>query len=148
LPGATQEQENTFRERRGRYLGSIGNYRIWPLWANRSDGNICPVEKLRMDIGEIDEDKVAKQLRYSTEKDFTDASCINPDNRDLWFGCAGNPAKWPDSRRKAWQNAVEDRIMYLYRIFYNTLQFENWRIEEPQRENEIIVDILENQPVN
>jgi len=148
LPGATPDHENAFKERRGRYLGSIGNYRIWPLWANRSDGNICPAEKLRMDMPDLSEDKVARQLKYTTEKDFTEASCINPDNRDSWFGCAGNPAKWPDNRRKAWQTAVEERIKYLYRIFYNTLQFENWRIGEPQQENKILLNIIENQSLN
>ncbi len=111
------------------YINSIGNYRAWPGWANRSDNNKCHTVKLRMDKDKVDEyDDTAKTLELESDSDFLVSSAIDESDKDLWkdAGRGGDVRDWPEKRRKAWQQAVENRVLYLYQIFYDTFEFEYW----------------------
>lgn len=108
------------------YINSIGNYRIWPLWLNRSDNNKCHTVKLRIHSVDLTNDYDAKELGLMSMTEFFEASSINIKDFDLWKEAGGSVKEWPESRRKAWQNAVENRVCWLYQIFFDSLEFKNW----------------------
>lgn len=120
---ATDAMKENFLRRRNWYLSSLGNFRIWPSWANRSDGDKCPDRKLRGNQLDLSEDKVASQLTFGCTADFAAASLIKPELLNDWLESRGTPANWPLSRRTHWQSAVERRIMALYQELYKTLEF-------------------------
>jgi hypothetical protein len=111
--------KNKFHWNRGLYINSIGNYRIWPFWSNRSDGDSCQSKKLRLGVADLSQDPVAKELHLITIEDFVKASAICTKDKNLWQTAAGYPGDWPESRRKAFQNAVENRVVKLYEELYN-----------------------------
>ena len=122
------EKNKRFFDFRYLYMNSIGNLRIWPSWANRSDNNICHTIKLRMSKDELEIDGVAKELLFKSNKDFVAASIINLNDFDLWRNAGGDPKDWDENRRIAWQQAVENRVLFLFQIFYNSFGFSNWSI--------------------
>jgi hypothetical protein len=115
-----------FYDNRGLYINSIGNFRAWPLWANRSDRNICHTEKMKLYDSDFEDDDTSLELGLKSNSDFLKASAISEDDLNLWMSCEGYAREWPDARRIAWQQAVENRVKYLFRLFYNNLRFDNW----------------------
>jgi hypothetical protein len=111
---------------RSLYLNSIGNYRLWPFWANRHDNNICHTYKLRMEDPNWNE-YVSKELGLKSTREYLDASLINIEDEDIWYNAGGEPRYWPQERREAWQKAVEQRVLYLYTIFYTEFGFSSWK---------------------
>ncbi|PSL25385.1 DUF262 domain-containing protein [Chitinophaga ginsengisoli] len=111
---------------RYKYINSIGNYRLWPLWCNRSDGNQCHTYKLRMKEPDWDDD-IVKELQLSSVTAFLQASAIDPKDEELWYNAGGLYRDWPEERRIAWQTAVEKRVTYLYTTFFDTFLFKNWK---------------------
>ena len=118
--------ENQFLGSRYTYINSIGNFRAWPSWANRSDKDKCHTEKLRMIDANIDIDKDAKEFALHSTYDFMKASLINSDDFDYWLDAGGSPRNWNEKRRIAWQQAVEKRVMFLFREFYVSFGFSKW----------------------
>ena len=108
------------------YINSIGNYRLWPLWGNRSDNNICHTEKLRMDLTDLSNDNTAKELGLNSSADFLLASAISIDDTARWYNAGGKVKDWPEKRRIAWQDAVERRVCYLYEELYSVFDFKVW----------------------
>lgn len=120
---------NRFSASRWIYINSIGNYRTWALWANRSDNNKCHTIKLRLKNMSLENDSTAQKLGLNTKLDFLKASLINPDDLELWENAGGNPRDWNEKRRTNWQRAVERRVLYLYEIFYSSFGFSEWQEE-------------------
>lgn len=118
-----------FSDCRYSYVNSIGNFRMWPSWANRSDNNNCHTKKMRMN-NEIEFDQVATELSFKSNNDFILASSINPDDIELWKKAGGKPMDWNQDRRKAWQEAVEKRVLFLFQNFYDSFEFSKWTNEE------------------
>ncbi len=108
------------------YINSIGNLRIWPSWANRSDKDNCHTNKMRMNEDGSQLDSVAKELLFKSNRDFISASFINLDDFDLWKKAGGEPREWPEKRRIAWQQGVENRVLFLFEHFYNSFGFSEW----------------------
>lgn len=107
-----------FYDNRHLFINSLGNYRLWPYWANRSDNNRCHTYKLRMEEPNWENDDVAKELGLFSVNDFLNASIIPPEDEHLWYNAGGDPREWPIERRLAWQQAVERRVCYLYKTLY------------------------------
>jgi hypothetical protein len=115
------DNADRFNNNRRLYMHSIGNQRLWPFWANRSDNNTCHTEKLRMDAEDLTTDTSAFELGLLSSEDFFRASAINPRSMELWYAAGGEIRDWPGERRLAWQTAVENRIVDLYTRMYNEL---------------------------
>ena len=78
-----RELKNKFDRNRSSYVNSIGNFRLWPFWGNRSDSNKCHTYKLRMEEPNWDTDTNAKELELYSTQDFLLASAINPEDEEL-----------------------------------------------------------------
>lgn len=117
---------NKFNWNRNRYVNSIGNYRLWPFWANRKDNNKCHTIKLRMGESEFDNNSDAISLKLNSTDKFLTASAIPLEDINLWNEAGGSVRDWPLHRRLAWQLAVENRTIYLYEKLYNTFNFNEW----------------------
>jgi len=125
-----KEKKDQFLGCRWRYINSIANYRAWPSWANRSDKNKCHIAKLRLESEEIDDsDSEAKELQLKSDKEFLEASGINPEDKQYWKKAGGRPRDWNQERRINWQIAIENRVVFLYKKFYNSFQFQEWTNE-------------------
>lgn len=125
----TNDEENECRFLDGRYtyINSIGNYRVWPSWANRSDGNKCQSEKLRLRVDDLSSDEIAQELQLTSKLDFLCASEMPIKDLELWNNASGNPRDWNENRRINWQSAVENRVIYLFSTFYNAFEFGKWK---------------------
>jgi hypothetical protein len=119
-----QAGHDRFHGARSLYVNAIGNYRAWPAWANRSDNNKCHTEKLRY-YG-VEDDETACELRLNDNSAFLAASAIPRNDIELWRNAKGSPRDWPADRRIAWQQAVENRVKYLYYVLFTELGFSNW----------------------
>lgn len=108
------------------YVNSIGNFRLWPFWANRSDNNQCHTYKLRMEEPDFNNDSVAKELGLTSSNDFIIASAIPLSDEQLWYNAGGELRDWPQERREAWQNAVEKRTGFLFRTLFEAFGFSAW----------------------
>lgn len=97
---------------------SIGNIRVWDSSDNRSDGDATPREKLRLDGTLKDQDQILKK------------SAIPENDIELWKICSSSELKynkyWTKERAIAFQSAVERRAFYLYKKFYDDLEFSAW----------------------
>lgn len=122
-----KDSNKKFNANRYLYINSIGNYRLWPFWGNRSDNNSCHTLKLKMKDTNWDKDVVAKELCLKSTQEFLQASAIPVEDEQLWYKAGGEPRNWPQERRTAWQKAVEDRVCYLFKVFYETFEFESWK---------------------
>lgn len=122
-----QNLSNKFYWNRQRYVNSIGNYRLWPFWANRKDNNRCHTVKLRMSEQFFDNDSDVLNLKMITADDFLTASAIPLTQKQLWSDAGGAVRDWPLQRRLAWQSAVEKRTMYLYQTLYNAFEYKKWK---------------------
>lgn len=135
-PDLDEARQRDFNNRRGLYLNSLGNFRIWPLWANRADGKNCPDSKLRLIVDSSDStpDEHRAALELKGDDTFLIASCIDPIDRQFWIDASDTPFEWPAERRKAWQTAVEHRMIWLYQTLYNTLGYSEWKVAIGQEE--------------
>lgn len=129
FPSNSKEENDKFWHSRYRYINSIGNLRIWPFWANRSDGNNCHTIKLRMNSPDFNNDAIANELLLKTSADFLEASCINKEDFMIWQNASGAPRDWNKNRASSWQQAVERRVCYLYGQFYDAFKFQEWNDE-------------------
>lgn len=111
------------------YVNSIGNLRMWPSWANRSDNNSCHTKKLKME-NEFEINTETIDLSFKSNNDFILASSINIEDFELWKKAGGKPMDWNQDRRKAWQEAVEKRVLFLFQNFYDSFEFSKWTNEE------------------
>lgn len=118
-----KELNNKFDRNRSTYVNSIGNFRLWQFWGNRSDSNKCHTYKLRMENPCGDTNSNVKELELYSIQDFLYASAINPDDEQLWYDAGGDVREWPAERRIAWQKAVERRVCYLYEQLYTSFGF-------------------------
>lgn len=116
-----------FYRNRTRYVNSIGNYRLWPFWANRKDNNKCHTKKLRMGANCFNPDSDSLSLQLNSANDFLTASAIPLNDKKLWLDAGGTVRDWPLQRRKAWQSAVEKRTSYLYQTMYSVFEYEKWQ---------------------
>ncbi len=121
-----QELYEKFDWSRSLYINSIGNYRIWPGWCNRSDGNQCHTIKLRMLNKDMEKDELAEELGLTNMNSFLEASAINIEDYEYWLNAGGDVRDWPEKRRVAWQTAVEKRMCYLYEEIYLALEYTIW----------------------
>ncbi|HEX8348872.1 MAG TPA: hypothetical protein VF598_02850, partial [Hymenobacter sp.] len=120
------EGEERFNGHRYFYLNSLGNYRMWPAWANRADGNDCHTEKLRLHATEPLSCEMSQELKLASTADYLLASAIPLTNATYWLGAGGRPSYWPALRRQAWMQAVEHRTSSLYDDLFFVLDFSSW----------------------
>lgn len=125
-----KENINKLWHARHRYINSVGNLRLWPYWANRSDNNRCHTEKLRLKEHSWNEDDEANKLNLASTDDFLRASAIPVIDRDIWLDSGGSPRNWLEQRRRSWQTAVENRAVFLYTTLYEGLRFSEWQLKE------------------
>jgi hypothetical protein len=122
------EESRRFLAHRWHYRDSIGNYRIWPGWANRSDQATPPDKKL----GLIHPDDPVSgdlliELHYENWSEIRVASAIHNDHIELWKNASGDLLDWKNSeRREGFQYAVEARVVSLYESLYDALQYRDW----------------------
>lgn len=121
-----KDLNNKFDWNRARYVNSIGNYRLWPFWANRKDNNKCHTEKLRMKETDFSNDIDQTNLKLKSAQEFLIASAIPLTDQKLWFDAGGSVRNWPLQRRLAWQTAVEKRTIYLYETMYTVFGYDKW----------------------
>ena len=122
-----KDLNNKFYWNRNRYVNSIGNYRLWPFWANRKDNNKCHTTKLRINENDLDADIDAFNLKLISANEFLNASAIPKIDEKLWLDAGGSVRNWPLDRRLAWQTAVEKRTIYLYETLYTTFEYDKWQ---------------------
>ena len=79
-----------------------------------------------MNREEMDISDVGIELGFKSNIDFLNASFVNINDFDLWKRAGGNPRDWNENRRIAWQQAVENRIMFLFETFYDSFGFSKW----------------------
>ncbi|SDY87259.1 DUF262 domain-containing protein [Hymenobacter psychrophilus] len=124
------EEEGNGRDRfnwyRRFYLDSLGNFRIWPAWANRSDGNTCHTQKLRLHTTEALNCDTSLELKLNSSTDYVSASAIPVSDTGLWQQAGGGPGHWPPARRAAWVQAVESRASHLYDELFTAVNFNTW----------------------
>jgi hypothetical protein len=137
-PSDIKEEWDKFWHSRYRYINSIGNLRIWPFWANRSDGNNCHTIKLRMSTADFKEDIIASELLLKSSDEFFEASSIDKDDSLLWQNAGGTPRDWNKTRSISWQLAVEKRVCYLYGRLYKSFKFEDWITKKEERDKQEI----------
>lgn len=102
----------------GRYqLGdSIGNYRWIGSSINRSDGDVDLVEKL--DLKAFKPGDVGRWMNSAFN--------IDDENVRQTWSVAGGRGKWSATRLQAFQQAVEERAMWLYEEFWRSAGFDEW----------------------
>lgn len=122
------DEKKRFLDNRWVYRDSIGNLRIWPGWANRTDQDAAPDKKLGLTH---DGDMVGvgkfSDLGYEKWSDIRGASAICPDHDQLWKGASGKSLDWSSSdRRKSFQDAVERRVGWLYETLHDEFEYRVW----------------------
>jgi hypothetical protein len=121
-----REERFTNGYNRNVYMNSIGNYRLWPYWGNRSDNNRCHTDKLHMEVTDFSGSAVAVELGLSSTADFFAASAMDIADQDIWYMAGGEPREWPEERRVSWQTAVERRVQNLYKQLYECFGYASW----------------------
>lgn len=110
--------------------GSIGNFRAWPLEANRSDGDLSPKTKLS-DVSDQE-----KRYHMATPQDECDASFVGYQKDDWDDWCASVPKEVESGEkpvrylaysnygaaRQALVRAITTRFCKLYRHWYEGLK--------------------------
>lgn len=104
---------------------------------------------------EYQDDDVAKKMQFilrdhqpPREDDVKEMAnfAFSPDHRQIWRrvshpGPVAN-RKWNEDRLKAFQYAVEQRAAWLYRRFYDDLEYDRWVIDEiTQRKICIVLEL-------
>jgi uncharacterized protein YktA (UPF0223 family) len=121
------EESRRFLDHRCFYRDSIGNYRIWPGWANRSDQATAPDKKFGLIHPDDPVSALLSELGYKSWSEIRVASAIHNEHIELWKKASGEPLDWKNSeRRKGFQYAVETRVVSLYKSLYIALQYSDW----------------------
>ena len=121
------EESRRFQDHRCFYRDSIGNYRIWPGWANRSDQATAPDKKFGLIHPDDPVSDLLSELGYKNWSEIRVASAIHNDHIELWKKASGDPLDWKNSeRRKCFQNAIETRVVSLYKSLYDALEYSDW----------------------
>jgi hypothetical protein len=98
---------------------SIGNFRWVPFDVNRSDGDGSICAKLRLD----EDDWTAWTDRRPGAQD----GAMDPASRDVWrMASAPSDGVWSEDRISAWQQAVEERTIWLYEVLWDDAGFNAW----------------------
>ncbi|MDP3839458.1 MAG: hypothetical protein Q8Q54_11105, partial [Methylococcales bacterium] len=115
--GMTQENRKIFENLYYRRMlgNSIGNYRVLSSSVNRSRGDE-PLGNELVDL-KIQWDDYA--LDSNDEIEFQKWKQASPISKDDGF-------KWNDERLLAFQYAVESRVLYLYKRYFDEMKFRNW----------------------
>lgn len=114
-----EENKKVFEDRyHRRVLGnSIGNYRVMDSSENRSRGN----ESLQLSL---------LQTEVQTEGKWNDYSFNPAGEIELQKWRLASPIKdelkWDDDRLLAFQYAIESRVLYLYKRYFEEARFEAW----------------------
>lgn len=111
----------------GRYIvgDSIGNHRWVHYTVNRSDGDKPIKEKLCLESENWTEDQEKRPGSRGGAMDVT--------SRETWQKASGTADDhWTEGRIMAWQQAVEERTVWLYRTFWESAGFDEWFPGTPQ----------------
>ena len=113
-----------FRSERSVVGNGIGNCRWVHYAVNRSDGD-APVEaKLRL----ATEDWMSRQGLRPGDRD----GAMDLESRALWRRASGiSEGMWTEDRIAAWQQAVEERTVWLYECLWREANFNAWRVAVP-----------------
>lgn len=109
-----------FRSERSVVGGSIGNFRWVHYAVNRSDGDDSVEAKLRL---------AAEDWMFSQElRPGARDGAMDPASRDLWLKASGASGDmWTQDRIATWQQAVEERTVWLYECLWREGDFDTWR---------------------
>lgn len=95
---------------------SIGNFRIENSSANRSDGDLSPAEKLKLNNTDL----------LDTQEILERSSIVSSEVL-FWKKCShDSQGCWDECRALAFQNAVEMRAFRLFEQYFNEGCFEKW----------------------
>lgn len=119
----SQDEVNAMRQARFVLGDSIGNFRLIDASTNKSDQDVCILEKMPFVGHDVEPSEC--DLATMTEMAF------NPDQRAVWRRASGKDMQWDKERLCAFQGAVEERTHWLYRRFYEDLGFECWAASPP-----------------
>lgn len=100
--------------------GSIGNFRLVNARTNEANG-AAPIAVKMPFVKENDSPTKDEQASM-------DAMMFNSEQRRVWFDASGNGQDWNEQRLIAFQQAIEDRTHWLYRCFYEGLEFQRWGV--------------------
>ena len=116
----TEKELDAMRDARFVLGNSIGNFRLVDARINEGDGD-APIA-IKMPYVACDDPLSEDSIRSMAEIAFS------PEHRAMWLQASG-PAEtsWDEERLKAWQHAVEERTLWLYRRFYDDLGFKAWQ---------------------
>ncbi len=114
----TAVEQTSARWARSVLGGSIGNFRLVDARTNEGDGAAPIADKMPF-VKESDSPTKDEQTNM-------DAMMFNSEQRRVWFDASGNGRDWNEERLIAFQQAIEDRAHWLYRRFYEGLEFQHW----------------------
>lgn len=124
---AVKEEFLTTKDRVGT---GIGNLRVWPKSANRSDSDKSLADKRLLEEGDKPLDKdLAAALELQTHGELRRASLIPDENLELWRAAdrgRGGPREWDPPRVEAFRKAALARRASIYRMFFEGLDFAEW----------------------
>lgn len=107
-----------FGSERGNLGWSIGNLRWVPPSVNRSDGDDSIAEKLRLGS--------TTWLSRDEKRPGAIDAAIDPKSHNLWSRASSRNECWSEDRILAWQQAVEERSVWLYERLWNEANFDAW----------------------
>ena len=119
-----KEVKDTFQSGRWLLGHSIGNFRWVPPDVNRADGDQSIIRKLRLD----QDDWFIRSERRPGARD----GAIDPTSCGLWRRASAAPQdrSWSAERIAAWQQAVEERAVWLYESLWDEAGYSFWRSSE------------------
>ena len=125
------DKETHFRDGREHLGNSIGNYRWIGSSENRRDGDLNLRQKLR-----LQEPGQTSSETHNTELPGPDWSLgvFDRQQQNVWWQAGAEDGAdtkeksiaWPPARIAAFQQAVEERTVWLYEQWWNEAGFERW----------------------
>lgn len=107
-----------FGSERGNLGWSIGNLRWVPPLINRGDGDASIAEKLRLES--------PTWLERKGHRPGARDGAMDPNSHDLWLRASSADGSWSEDRILAWQQAVEERSVWLYERLWEEAKFDAW----------------------
>ena len=114
-PRTEHSAYNNFLKNRYALRDGIGNFRWFDASENARWGNCNVVKKLNLD-----------QQREPDPWHASGFKNKDPGTVQLWRDAVVNDNQWNGSNRKAFQQAVEERALWLYQQFWNDADFACW----------------------